>query len=100
MKVIALALALALLAPAAPARSPRSAAQLMAFKRANPCPETGLRRGSCPGYEVDHVMALCAGGADHPDNMQWLTVEQHRVKTRQDLRTCRILRKLKERDGP
>lgn len=33
------------------------------------------------GYEVDHITPLSQGGADTPDNMQLLTVEQHRLKT-------------------
>lgn len=70
----------------------RSAAEVAAFKRANPCPATGLRRGSCPGYEVDHIEPLCAGGPDTRENMQWLTVAEHRVKTRFDVRTCRAIR--------
>ncbi len=74
------------------AKNHRSAAERMAFIRENPCPETGQRRGACPGWEVDHIQALCAGGADHRSNMQWLTVAEHRAKTRQDVRICRVLR--------
>lgn len=59
------------------------------FIRAVPCPETGVTRGACPGWEVDHVVPLCAGGADRPENMQWLTVAEHKAKTRQDVRGCR-----------
>ena len=70
----------------------RSAAEVLAFKRANPCPSTGLRRGKCENYQVDHVIPLCAGGADKKENMQWLSVEAHRVKTRVDVRECRKLR--------
>lgn len=33
------------------------------------------------GYEVDHIVPLSQGGSDTPDNMQLLTVEQHRLKT-------------------
>lgn len=33
------------------------------------------------GYEVDHIIPLSQGGSDTPDNMQLLTVEQHRQKT-------------------
>lgn len=51
----------------------RSAAEVLAFKRHNPCPATGERRGACPGYQLDHVMPLCAGGADKVENMQWLS---------------------------
>lgn len=35
-----------------------------------------------PGYVVDHVVPLYKGGKDIPDNMQWLTVEQHKEKHR------------------
>lgn len=78
----------------AEAKSERSAAEVLAFKRQNPCPSTQLRRGACPGYQVDHVQPLCSGGPDTVANMQWLTVEAHRAKTRQDLRVCRYLRKI------
>lgn len=43
----------------------------------------------CPGYQVDHIMPLCAGGADSPANMHWLSIEDHRRKTANDLRHCR-----------
>lgn len=69
--------------------APRSAAERLAFIRENPCPATGLRRGSCPGFEMDHIQPLCAGGADHRSNLQWLSVEDHRFKTRVDVRECR-----------
>lgn len=75
------------------ARTERSAAEVLAFKRQNPCPATGKRSGACPGHQVDHANPLCAGGADHRDNMQWLTIEEHRMKTRSDVRMCRNFRK-------
>ena len=62
------------------------------FMRANPCPVTGRQRGPCPGFEVDHIIALCRGGADRAWNLQWLTVEAHRLKTRDDVRACRRMR--------
>lgn len=86
------ALSLGLL-PFAAQAAPRSMAERGAFVRHNPCPETGLRRGACPGWQVDHVVALCAGGPDTRANMQWLTVMDHRVKTRQDRRICRAIKK-------
>lgn len=79
--------------PFAAQAAPRSMAERAAFVRHNPCPETGLRRGACPGWQVDHVVALCAGGPDTRANMQWLTVVDHRVKTRQDRRICRATKK-------
>lgn len=41
-----------------------------------------------PGHQVDHIVPLCTGGADHVDNLQWLTLQQHRDKTRFDVFLC------------
>lgn len=36
----------------------------------------------CPvGYEIDHIIPLSQGGSDCPDNMQLLTIAEHRKKT-------------------
>lgn len=67
----------------------RSAAAVAAFKRTNPCPVNGATRGSCPGYQVDHIQPLCAGGPDEPANMQWLTIHDHAHKTKLDVMLCR-----------
>lgn len=72
----------------------RSAAQRAAFVRENPCPSTGERKGRCPGWVVDHVVPLCAGGADAPENMQWQTVQESRRKDVDEHRLCREMRKL------
>lgn len=85
---------LAALPLVATARIERSAAEVLAFKRHNPCPATGLRRGACPGWEVDHVRPLCMGGPDTQSNMQWLTIADHRFKTLVDVRECRKYRKM------
>jgi len=37
-----------------------------------------------PGYEMDHIIPLYAGGRDDPSNMQLLTTSQHRAKTKAD----------------
>ncbi len=92
LRTIILAAAVAI-AGIADARPHRSAAVVLAFKRHHPCPSTGLRRGACPGWQVDHAQALCAGGPDAEENLQWLSIEAHREKTRQDVRVCRALRK-------
>lgn len=63
-----------------------------AFIRANPCPVTGKPVGPCPGWVVDHVKPLCLGGPDHPSNLQWLTVEQARIKDRPLIAQCRARR--------
>lgn len=74
----------------AQARIPRSTAAVKEFRQANPCPVTGAARGKCAGWEVDHVIPLCAGGPDTPANMQWLTIASHRQKTKGDVMRCRI----------
>lgn len=84
----ALLAAIALAACCIAAPPERSRAELAAFKRDHPCPATGQARGACPGWEVDHVVPLCNGGPDKPANMQWLTVEAHREKTRTDVAVC------------
>ena len=60
-----------------------------AFQQAHPCPSTHQAKGTCPGWQRDHIKPLCAGGPDTIDNMQWLTIEQHRTKTKTDLAACR-----------
>ncbi len=58
------------------------------FKRLNPCPATAKKRGPCPGWEIDHVVPLKCRGDDLPANMQWLTVADHKDKTRREARLC------------
>lgn len=89
MRILALTVACALLAAKANADPLRSRALRSEFQRLNPCPATGERRGACPGYEVDHIQALCAGGRDELENLAWLAVEAHRDKTRRDVAACR-----------
>lgn len=72
----------------------RAKVQRAAFQREHPCPVTGRATGACPGYVVDHIKPLCAGGPDHPSNMQWQTVADAKVKDREEVRQCRELKKL------
>ena len=74
----------------AQAKIPRSKAAVSEFKRQNACPTTGLRKGKCPGYQIDHIVPLKCAGADRPENMQWLTIEQHKAKTKSEAKLCRI----------
>ena len=97
MRAALLCLALALAAgPALAEPIKRDRAQVRAFRADNPCPATGQIRGACPGYHVDHIIPLCAGGADRPVNMQWITREDHAWKTFVDVRECRKLRRRAE----
>lgn len=61
-------------------RIQRSAAAKHEFKKTNPCPSTGRSIGSCPGYVIDHVIALKRGGTDSPANMQWQTTADAKAK--------------------
>lgn len=60
-----------------------------AFKRANPCPSTGKPRGACPGWQIDHIKPLKCKGVDRVENMQWLTIEDHKQKTKREAKECR-----------
>lgn len=84
----------ALLLLALPAQSiARDRKEVRAFRAEHACPATGRTLGTCPGYHVDHIQPLCAGGADHRSNMQWIRVDDHRFKTLVDVRECRKARK-------
>lgn len=67
----------------------RSGAVRAEFQRHNPCPSTGRIRGPCPGFQVDHREALICGGRDELDNLQWLSIEEHRDKTKVEVKLCR-----------
>lgn len=87
---LALTLAVLLAAAAAPETADaRSKSARSEFQRLHPCPATERARGPCPGYQVDHVAPLKCGGADAHWNMQWLTVEQHKIKTAREAKDCR-----------
>lgn len=71
----------------------RSEEQKKVFKAHNACPSLhSYTLGSCPGYVVDHIWPLCAGGCDNPENMQWQTVKQSRAKDRLERILCREAR--------
>lgn len=88
MRATTLALAIALALPTAHARTARSHVAKAVFQREHPCPSTGLRRGKCPGYVIDHVKALACGGADAPSNMQWQTLAEGKAKDRWERKGC------------
>jgi len=42
---------------------------------------------------MDHITPLCAGGADAVENLQWITKEAHKAKTRIDVRNCMSIKR-------
>src|SRR5919204_6314660 len=68
--------------------SERDPHQRALFMKQHPCPATHRTTGACPGYVIDHVKPLCAGGPDHPSNMQWQTVAAAKVKDREERKMC------------
>jgi hypothetical protein len=65
-------------------RIKRSAEAKHAFKKSHPCPSTGKPKGACPGYVMDQVQPWKRGGRDAPDNMQWQTVQEAKIKDRSE----------------
>ena len=72
----------------ADANTRRSHKVIAEFKRAQPCPATGQPRGRCPGYVIDHVIPICAGGPDAVTNLQWQTVADGKAKDRLEAAQC------------
>ncbi len=64
------------------ARIPRDRSEVRAFRAEHPCPSTGKTTGPCNGWTVDHRIALCVGGPDKRENMQWQTMEDGEAKDR------------------
>src|ERR1043166_3833407 len=56
--------------------------------------QTGHPKG-WKGHIIDHVIPLCAGGADTPANLQWQTVDEAKKKDRIEKAQCARLRKAK-----
>lgn len=53
----------------------RRAAVLAAFQRIHPCPSTGLTKGACPGWQMNHDRPLACGGCDAVSNLSWIPVD-------------------------
>lgn len=77
----------------------RDQGQVRHFRYNHACPATGKTSGSCPGFVVDHIVPLCAGGADDPSNMQWQELAESREKDKAEWALCRWIRKELARGG-
>lgn len=71
----------------------RGRAPVRQFYKLMACPSTMQMAPPCPGYVVDHVVPLCAGGADDHGNMQWQAKSESLEKDRIEVAFCRWLRK-------
>lgn len=58
----------------------RSQSVRRAFVKLQACPATGLHKLPCKGWIIDHRVALCVGGRDAVDNLQWQTVADAKAK--------------------
>jgi hypothetical protein len=61
----------------------RSARAKSDFQKLKPCPATGKREGTCPGYTIAYVKPLNKGGANAPSNMQWKATQVAKAKSNQ-----------------
>jgi curli biogenesis system outer membrane secretion channel CsgG len=80
--------------PAAEA-SKRSAAARAEFMRTHVCPvdnKIHTPKQGCKGYVIDHIIPLCAGGRDHPANMQYQEYYASLKKDVVERKQCRALR--------
>ena len=71
----------------------RSSTERKAFTRYHPCPATGKLTGKCHGWVVDHIIPLCAGGADKPSNMQWQQLAASKRKDVLERQQCKKLKR-------
>lgn len=42
--------------------------------------EIHMQRRKLPGYEIDHIIPICEGGAHHPNNLRIVPKEINRIK--------------------
>ena len=71
------------------AKIKRSHKAIAMFKHQYACPSSGMHKGKCLGYVIDHVEPLCAGGVDAPINMQWQPILESKVKDKLERKLCR-----------
>ena len=67
----------------------RSSDAKRSFQASTPCPANGKTSGGCKGYLIDHKTPLACGGADAPENMQWQTAAEAKLKDKTERAGCR-----------
>lgn len=67
----------------------RSTNERRHFGEENPCPVDQQKKYThCKGYNIDLITPLCLGGKDHKSNMQWLSVDVMKAKTKIEKAVC------------
>jgi 5-methylcytosine-specific restriction endonuclease McrA len=89
MRIALIFIAACALSTGVSAEYARSKKVLREFVKQQACPSTGKHRLPCPGWQIDHVIPLKCLGLDDPENLQWLTIEDHKAKTKREARECR-----------
>ena len=89
MRYAAIFIAICAISLSADARQHRSHKVLREFVSQRACPSTGKHRLPCPGWQIDHRIPLKCHGADSLENLQWLTIEEHKAKTKREAKECR-----------
>lgn len=64
-----------------------------AFRKQHPCPATQRTTGACPGWVVDHLWPLCAGGPDETWNMAWQRADDAKRKDNIERAVCAAQKK-------
>lgn len=91
MKILALLAALAVFPALA---VDRSTTERRHFAAEHPCPVNKQRvYYGCAGFNIDHKVPICAGGADVAANMQWLSVKVKKSKDRIENAYCACVQK-------
>ena len=53
----------------------RRADVIAAFRKIHPCPSTGLYKGACKGWAINHDRSLACGGRDEVSNLSWMPTD-------------------------
>lgn len=80
------------LAVGSAAGAERSSTVIHQFRKLNPCPATGKIERTCPGYVIDHIVPLCAGGPDILENLTYQKTADSYRKDKLERDICRRLR--------